>query len=1085
MSLFLLLLLLLFLPPTQAMHQLHGRRLDWAPHDGRSRRTPTDTFVELDVREAHKFGVKHEGLVQRTSSTHGVFLFSPGTTIPTSARRVAAVHPSHKRPPHLVEEGHRQYLVRVARHGADTEKTRQKIETACNCTVTFHGATRALLDNFTHRPTTETFASVLEVGGVSWMGHRPKTRLLTVESSAQMIGALGVDQFPGANVTVAVGDTGLDVGHCFFYDPNNPVVYATLQSDPLTLPTSTHSKIVAYVSVCTSASTMGCNPTDRTDFTNGHGTHVAGILVGARCVGRYGSAPSAKVVFFDLAADASGFLSLPISLSAMFETARLAGAVRFSASWGAGADGGYGDLAAQFDEYTHRHPDFLMTVAYGNAGLPGCTPAGGCGGGDPGTCKNCLSVGATMISTAAYADGSRKFLPSDVATYPQWYSQTAVASFSSVGPNADGRVGPMIATPGVAVLSSDARPSEGGGHSEMLLMSGTSMSTPNTPDSNMVQCLRSRGAPTSAAIRVAWAIAAAVQPHTVVQLSFGSTTSSARPTGDDPHTRVGFGVLTFGDVLCSEEWTFVEMDVDGSGTSALCFRSATTTPTASTPITVAIAWTDPVPAANAASTLVNPVALVVTTQDGGLLLSQQDWVNNRKRLDFSVVGGGTFRVGVAASALPVGGTQKVAVVIRGELTSVGCWSACSPYEPRPSCSWPHGSAEVVCVDGVRSCMLTVCDEGWALDGTTNECVASSPSDPLTQGCPQGFFWRNGTCACLQHDLCPDGTVAGCLGGGSVYVACSSRWPTAGAPQLFSTNSTPSGGPPIVVPYQTTGFAGWSIASNVLFFALTLCFWCVTFFLRNRRRRGAGKSVRSWLDVPTWIFVMHALNFAFGEIALGLAAGQLNVYTAEQLSVSYDWVYPLIFYVVWIAVQICLLMHDAAMSEAVEEAKHDVKTADDRVRESNGSTAETRTASLTREKERAATRRVFPKWWGVSVLWTYTFLAGGVLSSVVVVYVSSGDWGFVVVVGVTLLLTFVFMYEIVFVRDNTKCCLLFLGVMFVVILSALITSLAVGTATTSSNVVLPVLLVCTLLFAADTWWERRSGGGVLVRCLGPQ
>ena len=55
-----------------------------------------------------------------------------------------------------------------------------------------------------------------------------------------------------------------------------------------------------------------------------------------------------------------------------------------------------------------------------------------------------------------------------------------VASFSSNGPTADGRIKPTVTAPGVAIISADSDGLKNSNNSGTIAMSGTSMGTPTT-----------------------------------------------------------------------------------------------------------------------------------------------------------------------------------------------------------------------------------------------------------------------------------------------------------------------------------------------------------------------------------------------------------------------------------------------------------------------------------------------------------------------------------------------------------------------------------------------------------------------------
>ncbi len=139
----------------------------------------------------------------------------------------------------------------------------------------------------------------------------------------------------GDGQVVGVADTGLDLGHCFFYDP----VHA--------LPGPQHRKVVAY---------HVARGGDDGDYVDGHGTHVAGTVAGdayaglasANTASYSGIAPRARLVFHDLGcSQGQGWrgekrkrcrpkhLNVPVSLgTSVFQVAYDDGARVHTNSWG-------------------------------------------------------------------------------------------------------------------------------------------------------------------------------------------------------------------------------------------------------------------------------------------------------------------------------------------------------------------------------------------------------------------------------------------------------------------------------------------------------------------------------------------------------------------------------------------------------------------------------------------------------------------------------------------------------------------------------------------------------------------------------
>jgi serine protease AprX len=235
---------------------------------------------------------------------------------------------------------------------------------------------------------------------------------------------------------------------------------------------------------------------------NGHGTHVAGSVVGTGADSNgeiKGIAPAAKLYFQSLL-DANGKLGgLPIDLAELLQPAYDAGARIHSNSWGAVGASTYTVGADEVDAFVRTHPDLLVITAAGNDGraMDNLNAAAGYTDwlsiGSPATAKNALTVGASRSSRT---DG-----PSRTRTWGQ-YSQTkfpdapivdelivgnadCLAAFSSRGPSNDRRIKPDLVAPGTDILSTRSSAAkdlaflgldpQGRGYA---FMQGTSMAAP-------------------------------------------------------------------------------------------------------------------------------------------------------------------------------------------------------------------------------------------------------------------------------------------------------------------------------------------------------------------------------------------------------------------------------------------------------------------------------------------------------------------------------------------------------------------------------------------------------------------------------
>jgi subtilisin family serine protease len=241
-------------------------------------------------------------------------------------------------------------------------------------------------------------------------------------------------------------------------------------------------------------------PGDGSD-PNGHGTHVAGSVLGdgsASSGSIKGTAPKARLFFQSLLDKDDGLGGLPFELGELFEEAYKAGARIHNNSWGAATESSYRITSNEVDEYVRKRPDMLVVIAAGNEGSA-FQPRNAKKGfvdwlsiGSPATCKNALTVGASRSSraTAAFAPHTygelwgETFPDPPIAKAPVSGDAESIGGFSSRGPCDEYRIKPDVVAPGTDVLScrSTKAPLRNfwGPHSnaKYAYMGGTSMATP-------------------------------------------------------------------------------------------------------------------------------------------------------------------------------------------------------------------------------------------------------------------------------------------------------------------------------------------------------------------------------------------------------------------------------------------------------------------------------------------------------------------------------------------------------------------------------------------------------------------------------
>ncbi|WP_029274547.1 S8 family serine peptidase [Pedobacter borealis] len=235
---------------------------------------------------------------------------------------------------------------------------------------------------------------------------------------------------------------------------------------------------------------------------NGHGTHVAGSIVGTGANSNQtikGTAPKAKI-FFQSILKGNGQLDLPVDLGQLFQEAFDAGARIHNNSWGAATKSRYTASSVEVDNFVYANKDMLLVFSAGNDGkgkiyrnVPeGYTDLFSLG--SPATAKNALTVGASRstrsvggYSTLTYGTVWQESFPFD-PTKGQKISGNpdCMAAFSSRGPVDDERrVKPDLVAPGTDIASTFSKDADlsnfCGIHPEFdkyAIMCGTSMSAP-------------------------------------------------------------------------------------------------------------------------------------------------------------------------------------------------------------------------------------------------------------------------------------------------------------------------------------------------------------------------------------------------------------------------------------------------------------------------------------------------------------------------------------------------------------------------------------------------------------------------------
>jgi PGF-pre-PGF domain-containing protein len=375
---------------------------------------------------------------------------------------------------------------------------------------------------------------------------------------------------------------------------------------------------------------------------NGHGTHVAGSVLGngSRSNGQYaGMAPEAQLVFQALQYDGVGYwlengnLYTPTDLSLLFQQAYNDGAKIHSNSWGSGDDTEFGNYTAQsryVDDFMWNNPDMLIVFAAGNKGENGngtVIP--------PGTAKNALTVGASENDRPSNGSDSDNI--------------NEIANFSSKGPTDDNRIKPDVVAPGTYIFSTKSSLTTGTG--DYVYKNGTSMATPLT-------------AGTAALVRQYYVENESISPSAaLLKATLINGAANMSLSSNDQ----GWGRVDIERSLFPASPRTMRYHDDISLNTSESWNVRYYINNSSEPLRITLVWTDYPAAAYASTTLVNNLDLTVTcpgeTYFGNGVL---DSVNNVEQVELSSPAVEIYTIKVNGTNIPHG-AQPFALVISGAL----------------------------------------------------------------------------------------------------------------------------------------------------------------------------------------------------------------------------------------------------------------------------------------------------------------------------------------------------------------------------------------------------------------------------------
>ncbi len=530
-------------------------------------------------------------------------------------------------------------------------------------------------------------------------------------------------------------------------------------------------------------------PNDASD-PNGHGTHVAGSLVGtgANSGGQIkGMAYGAQLVFQSILDSQGNLGGLPSDLGRLFQQAYDAGARVHSNSWGSEANGQYDQTSADVDRFIYEHPDMAILFAAGNSGYDrGSATTVYNSIGTPATAKNAITVGASENNRP-----DKGALGSNI---------NAIASFSSRGWTADGRVKPDIVAPGTWILSTRSSLAPDSIFWQTYnqyygFMGGTSMATPLT-------------AGTTALLRQFFVDKLGVTPK-------ASLLKAALINGADdmgygfPSRDQGWGRVDLRNSTTPADGRQIKFDNESTALSTGDHQDYQVQVKGDQPFKVTLVWTDYPASPSASKTLVNDLDLQVTSPSGAVYSGNDfqapynatvDRTNNVENVFINKPEDGTYTVSVKGYNVPQG-PQRYALVESGDLSG----GSNPPPTPPPGDKTPPSAGITAPLNGATvSGRVNVSVNATDNVGVTGvELYVDGVLRGTDHTAPYNFTWDSTQVADGKHQL----VAAAYDAAGNVGKSSAVTVRAANQVQPPPTN------PGSTVSQSFTGYAGWWSAGN--------------------------------------------------------------------------------------------------------------------------------------------------------------------------------------------------------------------------------------------------------------------------------
>ncbi len=481
----------------------------------------------------------------------------------------------------------------------------------------------------------------------------------------------------GSGIQVTVSDSGLDSG------VNDGTMHPDFQGRITgieSFPIDQWWVNNGYLAPSASLDDGAADVSDCGTCANGHGTHVAGSVLGdgTQSGGAImGVAPAALLHFqateqyTDWAShtgwtDGYGLTGIPDDITSMFSQAYVAGSRVHTNSWGSSnAPGQYTANSQQADQAAYTYPDMVILFAAGNDGIDSNSNGeiNPDSIGSPGTAKNVITIGASENNRPGFSSEWGQIWPAEYPANPINSDRLAdnsdgMAAFSSRGPADDMRIKPDLSAPGTFILSSKSRFTAATGwgayDSEYTYMGGTSMATPLTAGATalILEHLNTNVGmtnPSSALVRAMFVAGADDMAG-----QYGDPNNGAGESV--PNTHEGWGRIDLGGAINS---SFVDKETVSTGE----FREFSfNVPAAMPTLKVALSYTDPAGNPSVGVQLVNDLDIELFKPDGTPVPLAND-LDMTKGIVVNSPESGTWEVHITGTNVPQGGPQSFAVAV--------------------------------------------------------------------------------------------------------------------------------------------------------------------------------------------------------------------------------------------------------------------------------------------------------------------------------------------------------------------------------------------------------------------------------------